>query len=69
MTIVSFSLLIQTFKFCDEDDYESEKGTNVILAGKRDRFLHSAMGLSDNVVVKETSFQMLEVLSSDWERV
>ena len=43
--------------------------TKVILAGKRDSFRHSAMGFSDNVVVKETNFQMLEVLSSDWERV
>ena len=27
------------------------------------------MGFSDNVVVKETSFQMLEVLSSDWIKI
>ena len=27
------------------------------------------MGFSDNVVVKETNFQMLEVLSSDWIKI
>lgn len=45
--------------------------TNVISARKRDSLRHSAMGLtfSENVVVKETSFKMLEVSSSDWERL
>ena len=37
--------------------------TNVILSGKRDSRRHSTMSLSENVVVAETSYQKLEVLS------
>ena len=36
---------------------------SVILAGKRDSRRHSSMSFSENVVVSETSYQMLEVLS------
>ena len=40
-----------------------------ILAGKRDSRCHSATSFSENYVVAETSYQMLEVLSfCDWER-
>ena len=37
--------------------------------GKRDGRGRSAMGFTENVVAKETSFQVLEVLSSDRETV
>ena len=36
---------------------------SVILAGKRDRRRRSSPSFSENVVVAETSYQMLEVLS------
>ena len=43
--------------------------TSVILAGKYDSRRHSTTGFSENVEVKGTSWQMLEVLSvCDWER-
>ena len=34
-----------------------------ILAGKRDSRRHSVMSFSENVVVAETSYQMLEIIS------
>ena len=45
--------------------------TGIILVGKRDHCCHSASSFSEkvNVVVTETSYQMLEVSSlCDWER-
>ena len=43
--------------------------TSVILAGKRYSCRHSTTSLTENVVMAETSHQMLEVLSfCDWER-
>ena len=44
--------------------------TSVILLGKRDSRLHSTMSLSKYIVVMaETNYQMLEVLSfCDWQR-
>ena len=40
-----------------------------ILAGKRDSSHHSTTSFNENVVVMETSFKMLEVLSFyNWER-
>ena len=39
--------------------------TSIILAGKRDSHCYSTEGSSKNVVVTETSHQMLEVSSCD----
>ena len=40
--------------------------TSVILVGKRDSLRHSATSFSENVVVTETSYQMLEGLTPWW---
>ena len=62
------SLLIESFTFWDEDDYEYEifsilsiehMRTNIILVGKCDSHRHSTMGFSKNVVVAGTSHQVL----------
>ena len=56
------------------DDFENENEkfsilssvrawTSVTLAGKRYSHRHSTTGFSQNVVVMETSYQILEVLS------
>ena len=66
-------MLIESFTFSDEDDYEYEifsilsierMRTNIILVGKCDSHRHSTMGFSKNVVVTGTSYQVL----SFWER-
>ena len=43
---------------------KSRARTSVNLAGKRDSRRHSTTKISENVVVVETSYQMLKVLSS-----
>ena len=68
---------LESFRFQDEDDYKSEifsilssarARTNVVLAGKCCSRRQST-SFSENVVVAETSYQMLEILSlSDRER-
>ena len=59
-------LILESFRFWDEDDYEYEifsilssalAWTNVILAGKCDSRRHSTMSFSENVVVGGTSYQ------------
>ena len=64
--------LVETFRFWDEYYYEYEiysivnsayAWTSVILAGKHDCRRHSTKSFSENVVVTETSFKVLEVLS------
>ena len=67
------------FRFEDQDDHEEEiflilrsarACTSVSLAEKRDSCRHSTIGYSENVVVAETSYQVLEPLSlCDRERV
>ena len=69
---------LESFRFEEDNNYEYKifsilsiagAWTGVILAGKRDSHGHSATKFSMNVVVAETSYQMLEVLSfCDWER-
>ena len=58
-------LLIESFRFWDEDDYEYEifsvlssasAWANVILAGKRDSRRHSTTSFSESVAVVGTSF-------------
>ena len=66
-------------RFEDQDDHEEEiflilrsarACTSVSLAEKRDSCRHSTTGFSENVVVAETSYQVLEALSlCDRERV
>ena len=64
--------LLETFRFEEDNNYEYKifailsiagAWTGVILAGKRDSHGHSATKFIMNVVVAETSYQMLEVLS------
>ena len=65
-----FIEFLESFRFWDEDDYEYEilsvllssalAWTNVILAGKRDS-RHRITSFSDNVLVAETSYQILKV--------
>ena len=61
-------MLIESFTFSDEDDYEYEifsilsierLRTNIILVGKCDSHRHSTMGFSKKVVVAGTSNQVL----------
>ena len=68
----AFFVLLESFRFYDEYDYEYEifsvvssalAWTSVILAGKCGSRRHSATSFSKNVEVAETSYQMLEVLS------
>ena len=51
---------IGSFRFEDKDDYEIFSILNIARAwaGKRDSCRHSATGLSKNVVVAGTSYQM-----------
>ena len=65
--------ITETFRFYDQYDNEYEifsilssvrAWTSVILAGKRGNRRHSTTSFSENVEVAETSYQMLEVLSS-----
>ena len=72
-------VIIESFRFYDEYDNEykvfsilrsARAWTSVILAGKSVSRRHSATSFSEKVVVAETSYQMLEVLSfCDRERV
>ena len=64
------SYLLETFRLYDENDCECEifslvssarAWASVILAGKRGSRRHSTTSFSENVVVTETSYQMLEV--------
>ena len=64
------SFLLEGVRFRDEDDYEYKifsipssalARTNVILAGKRGSRRHSTTSCSTNIVVAETSYQILEV--------
>ena len=61
-------LIIKTFRFYDEDVYKEEifsilsiarMNISVILAVKLDGRRHSTAGFSENVIVAETSYQML----------
>ena len=62
-------MLIESFTFSDDDDYEYEifsiliriehMRTNIILVGKCDSHRHSTMGFSKKVVVAGTSNQVL----------
>ena len=65
-------ILIESFRFWDEDDYEYEifsilssvhAWTSVILGGKCDSRRHPTTGFRENVVVTEIDYPMLEVLS------
>ena len=65
-------LVWENFKLYDEYNYENEifsllrsahAWTSVILAGKDDSRRHPTTDFSENVVVAEASYQMLEVLS------
>ena len=70
---------IETFRFWDKYDYEYEifsilsiacALTGIILVGKHDCGHHSIMSFNKNVVVTETSYKVLEVLSfCSWEMV
>ena len=70
---------IETFRFWDKYDYEYEifsilsiacALTGIILVGKHDCGHHSLMSFNKNVVVTETSYKVLEVLSfCSWEMV
>ena len=60
----------ETFRFSDETTTSTRlntrlssarRWTSVILAGKRDSRRHSTTSFSENVVMAETSYQMLEV--------
>ena len=62
-------LLLESFRFEDEDESDHEHQifsilssarawASVILAGKRDRRHHSTTGFSENVVVAETIYQI-----------
>ena len=64
--------LLESFRFEEDNNYEYKifsilsiagAWTSVILAGNRDGHDHSATKSSVNVIVAETSYQMLEVLS------
>ena len=48
---------------CDREEFGARAWTRVILAGKRGSRHHSTKSFSKNVVVAETSYQMLEKLS------
>ena len=63
---------IDTLRFLDKDDYDYEifsllrsahAWTRAILAGKRDSRSPSTTSFSKNVVLVETGYQVLEVLS------
>ena len=70
---------IETFRFWYKYDYEYEifsilsiacALTGIILVGKHDCGHHSIMSFNKNVVVTETSYKVLEVLSfCSWEMV
>ena len=70
--LISFSvqppMIIKTFRFYDDDVYKDEifsilsiarMNISVILAGKLDGHRHSTASFSENVIVAETSYQML----------
>ena len=62
LSLVSF--LLENVRFRDEDDSIPNSAlarTNVILAGKRGSRRHSTTSCSTNIVVAETSYQILEV--------
>ena len=61
-------MITGTFRFYDDDVYKDEifsilsiarMNTSVILAGKLDGRRHSTADFSENVIVAETSYQML----------
>ena len=61
-------MIIKTFRFYDEDVYKDEifsilsiarMNISVILAVKLDGRRHATAGFSENVIVAETSYQML----------
>ena len=61
-------MIIETFRFYDDDVYKDEifsilsiarVWTSVVLAGKHDGRRNSSAGFSKNVIVAETSYQML----------
>ena len=65
-------MILETLRFWDEYDYENvicsklssaRARTSLILAGKQDCRRHSTTSFSDNVVVTETIYKVLEVLS------
>ena len=67
-----YSSIVESFRFYDEYDNEykvfsilrsARAWTSVILAGKSVSRRHSTTSFSEKVVVAETSYQMLEVLS------
>ena len=73
-----WGLWLETFRSLKKDDYETKAfpkprsaraWTRVILAGKRDNRCHSTTGFSENFLVAEANYQMLEVLSflQSWE--
>ena len=78
VSVRHFNKTLESFRFWDEDDYENEifsilssarAWTNVILAAKCDSHRHSTTSFSENVVVAEASYLMLEILSfGDRER-
>ena len=69
--------LLESFRFEEDNNYEYKifsilsiagTWTSVILAGKHDGHDHSVKKFSMYVIVMETSYQILEVLSfCDWE--
>ena len=61
-------MIIETFRFYDDDVFKDEifsilsiarVWTSVVLAGKLDGRRNSSAGFSKNVIVAETSYQML----------
>ena len=69
----SMKLKWNSWVYLGEDDFEdgiftmlnSTRGwTSVILAGKRDSRRHSTTSFSENVVMAETNYQMLEEVLS-----
>ena len=66
-------LFIESFRFWDENEIFSvlstaRAWTNVILAGESDNRRDSTTSFDENVVVAETSYQIIEVSSSFCDR-
>ena len=66
-------LFIESFRFWDENEIFSvlstaRAWTNVILAGESDNRRDSTTSFDENVVVAETSYQIIEVCSSFCDR-
>ena len=72
ITTLFYKASVESFRFYDEDDHENEvfsmlssarARTNVILAGRCGSRRQSTTSFSENVVVAETSYQKLQILT------